>query len=80
MSNFDYSSLVWMFSNATSLKKTENLQKTFLQRNLNKLQKTTKKCLYNDYELSYEQLLDKVSNCTMNIKRLHILCVKSINN
>ena len=69
-----------MFSNATSLKKTENLQKTFLQRNLNKLQKTTKKCLYNDYELSYEQLLDKVSNCTMNIKRLHILCVKSINN
>ena len=27
MSNFNYCPLVWMFSNATSLKKTENLQK-----------------------------------------------------
>ena len=31
MSNFNYCSLVWMFSNATSLKKIENLQKRALR-------------------------------------------------
>ena len=71
MSSFNYCPLVWMFSNATSLKKIENLQKRALR------------FLYNNYQLTYEELLDKVNSSTMNVKRLHFLCVeiyKTINN
>ena len=71
MSNFNYCPLVWMFSNATSLKKIENLQKRALR------------FLYNKYQLTYEELLDKANSSTMNIKRLRFLCVeiyKTINN
>ena len=71
MSNFNYCPLVWMFSNATSLKKIENLQKRAL------------KFLYNTYQLTYEELLDKANSSTMNVKRLRFLCVeiyKTINN
>ena len=60
-----------MFSNAISLKKIENLQERALR------------CLYNNYQLTYEELLDKTNSSTMNIKRLLFLCVeiyKTINN
>ena len=53
-----------MFSNTTSLKKIENLQKRALR------------CLYNNYLLSYEKLLDKANSSTMNVKRLRFLCVQ----
>ena len=60
-----------MFSNATSLKKIENLQKRALR------------FLYNNYQLTYEEMLDKANSSTMNVKRLRFLCVeiyKTINN
>ena len=63
MSNFNYCPLVWMFSNATSLKKIENLQKRALR------------FLYNNYQLTYEELLDKANSSTMNVKRLRFICV-----
>ena len=71
MSNFSYCPLVWMFSTAASLKKIENLQKRALR------------FLYNNYQLTYEELLDKANSLTMNVKRLRFLCVeiyKTINN
>ena len=71
MSNFNYCPLVWMFPNATSLKKIENLQKRALR------------LLHNNYQLSYEKLLDKANSSTMNVKRLRFLYVeiyKTINN
>ena len=64
MSSFNYCALVWMFANATSLKKIENLQKRALR------------FLYNNYQLSYEELLDKANSSTMNVKRLHFSCVE----
>ena len=64
MSNFNYCPLVWMFSNATSLKKIENLQKRALR------------FLYNNYQLTHEELLDKANSSTMNVKRLRFLCVE----
>ena len=71
MSNFNYCPLVWMFSNATSLKKLENLLKRALR------------FLYNNYQLTYEELLDETNRSTMNVKRLRFLCAeiyKTINN
>ena len=71
MSSFIYCLLVWMFSNAKSLKKIENLQKGALN------------FLYNNYQLPYEELLDKAKTSSMNVKRLRFLCVeisKTINN
>ena len=71
MVNFNYCPLVWMFSSASSLKKIEKLQKRALS------------FLYNDYEISYEELLLKSSRATMNVNRLRILCIeiyKTINN
>ena len=64
MSNFNYCPLVWMFSKARSLKKIENLQKRALR------------FLYNNYQLTYEELLDKANSSTMNVKRLGFLCVE----
>ena len=64
MSNFNYCPLVWMFSNATSLKKIENLKKRALR------------FLYKNYQLTYEELLDKANISTMNVKRLCFLCVE----
>ena len=52
MSNFNYCPLFWMFSNAKSHKKIENLQKRALT------------FLYNNYQLSYEELLDKANDLT----------------
>ena len=56
---------------ASSLKKIENLQKRALR------------LLYNDYEISYEELLLKSDKATMNVNRLRIMCTeiyKTINN
>ena len=64
MANFNYCPLVWMLSNASSLKKIENLQKRALR------------FLCNDYEISYEELLSKSSTSSMNVKRLRALCVE----
>ena len=72
MANFNYCPLVWMFSSASSLKKIENLQ-----------QKRALSFLYNDYEISYEELLRKSDRATMNVNRLRLLCIeiyKTINN
>ena len=71
IANFNYCPLVWMFSSASSLKKIEKLQKRALR------------FLYNDYEISYEELLLKSGRATMNVNRLRILCIeiyKTINN
>ena len=71
MANFNYCPLVSMFSSTSSLKKIENLQKRAL------------KFLYNDYEISYEELLLKSGRATMNVNGLRILCIeiyKTINN
>ena len=62
MANFNYCPLIWMFSSVSSLKKIENLQKRAI------------KFLYNDYEISYEELLLKSDIATMNVNRLRILC------
>ena len=64
MANFNYCPLVWMFSSASSLKKIENLQKRALR------------FLYNDYDISYEELLLKSGRATMNVNRLRILCTE----
>ena len=69
MSNFNYCPLVWMFSNATSLKKIENLQKWVLR------------FLYNNYQLSNEELLDKASSSTINVNissRPEVFCKKGV--
>ena len=71
MAIFNYCPLVWMFSSASSLKKIENLQKRTLG------------FLYNNYEISYEELLLKSNRAAMNVNRLRILCTeiyKTINN
>ena len=71
MSNFNCCPLVWMFSNPKSLKKIENLQKRAFR------------FLYNNCQLSYEELLDKSNSSTMNVKRFRFLWVeicKTINN
>ena len=51
-----------MFSSVSPLKKIENLQMRAL------------KFLYNDYELSYEDMLRKSDRATMNVNGLKILC------
>ena len=56
-----------MFYNAISLNKIENLQKRALR------------FLYNNYQLTYEELLDKANSSTMNVKRLRFLCVEIYN-
>ena len=70
-SNFNYCSLIWMFSSAKSLYKVESLQKRSLR------------FLYEDYVSSYEELLQKARKEIMKINRLRSLCIeiyKSINN
>ena len=70
-SNFKYCPLVWMFSSAKLLNKLETLQKRALR------------FLYEDYVLSYEELLQKAGRETMKVNRLRSLCTeiyKLINN
>ena len=54
-SSFNYCPLVWMFSSAKSLNKVESLQKRALR------------FLYEDYVLSYEELLQKARKETMGL-------------
>ena len=64
MANINYCRLVWMFSNAASLNKIENLQKRALR------------FLYKSYNTSYEDLLLKSGFSAMKVKRLRTLCVE----
>ena len=64
MCNFKYCPLVWMFSNAASLKEIENLQNRACR------------VLHNNYELELEELLDKAGSSTMNVTRVCYLCVE----
>ena len=70
MSNFSYCFLVWNFSSAQSLNKTENLQKRALR------------FLLNDYDSTYEDLLEKSDYPNMNLRRqrtLYIEIYKTLN-
>ena len=70
-SNFNYCPLVWMFPSAKSLNEVESLQKRTLR------------FLYEDYDSSHEELLQKAGKETMEVNRVRGLCIeiyKSINN
>ena len=70
LSNFSYSSLVWMLTNAKSVHKIEAIQKRALH------------FMLNDYESSYKDLLKKLGNPSMNLRRtrsLYIEIYKTIN-
>ena len=64
ISNFNYCPLVWIFSTAKSLNKIESLQKRALR------------FLYNDYSISYEDLLEKAGKVKMSVNRLRNLCAE----
>ena len=70
-SNFNYCTLVWMFSSAKSLNKVESLQKRAL-------------CfLYDNYDSSVESILKLAGKSTMNVNRLRSLSIeisKTLNN
>ena len=61
MSNFNYCFLVWNFYSAQTLNKTENLQKIALR------------FLLNDYESTYEDLLEKSGYPSINLRRQRTL-------
>ena len=63
-SNFNYCSLVWMFSGPKSLNKIESLQKRALR------------YLYRHYKSPYDTLLAKSSKVTIKSSRLKSLCVE----
>ena len=70
-SNCNYCPIVWMFSNVKSLNNVESLQKRALR------------FLYENYVLSYEELLQKAGKETVEVNKLRCLCTeiyKSINN
>ena len=65
MSNFNYCSLAWNFSSTQLLKKErENLQTRALR------------FLLNDYESTYEDLLEKSGYPNMNLRRQRTLCIE----
>ena len=64
ISNFNYCPLVWIFSTAKSLNKIESLQKKALR------------LLYDDYSISYEDLLEKAGKVKTSVNRLRNLCVE----
>ena len=61
MSNFNYGPF---YTSVKSLNRIENLQKTALR------------SLLDDYESTYEQLLNKAGRSSMSINRLRTLCVE----
>ena len=61
MSNFNYCFLVWNFYSAQTLNKTENLQKIALR------------FLLNDYDSTYEDLLEKSGYPSINLRRQRAL-------
>ena len=64
MSNFNYCSLVWNFSSAQSLNRIENLYKRALR------------FLLNDYDSTYDDLLEKSGYPNMNLRRQRTLCIE----
>ena len=64
LSNFNYYPLVWFVSSSTPLRKIENLHKRALR------------FLLNDYVSSYEQLLQKSSKTSINLKNHRVLCTE----
>ena len=64
MSNFNYYTLGWNLSSAQSLNKIENLQNRAL-------------CLLlNNYDSTYEDLLEKSGYPNMNLRRQRTLCIE----
>ena len=63
-SNFEYCPLVWIFSHKKSLNKIESLHKRPLR------------FLLNNYENSYEQLLERSGKCNMNLQWIRFLCIE----
>ena len=47
-----------------------------LLRKLKTYKKRALRFLYNNYQLSFEKLLDKANSSTMNVKKLRFLCVE----
>ena len=64
LSNFNYCPLVWHFCSSKSLKKIE------------KIQERTLRILYNDSTSDYNQLLNKSSKASMEVKRLRNLALE----
>ena len=64
MSNFSYCSLVWNFSSVQSLNKIENLRRRTLH------------FLLNDYDSTYEGLLEKFGYPNMNLTRQRTLWIE----
>ena len=64
LSNFNYCPLVWFVSSSTSFRKIENLHKKALR------------FLLNDYVSSYEQLLQKSSKASINLRNHRVLCTE----
>ena len=63
MSNFNYYSLLWNFSGAQSLNEIEYLQKSALR------------FFLNDYDSTYEDLLEKCGYSSINLRRQRTLCI-----
>ena len=64
LSSFNYCLFVWFISSTKSWKKIENLQKRALR------------FLSNDYESSYEKLLEKSDKSTINLRSHRSLCLE----
>ena len=64
MSNFNYCLLVWTSPSAKSLNIIENLQQRALR------------FLLDNYESTFEQLVNKAGRSSMSINRLRTLCVE----
>ena len=63
LSNFNYCPLVWKLTNAKSVHKIEAIKKRALR------------FMLSDYESSYEDLLKKSGNPSMNLRRTRSLCI-----
>ena len=64
ISNFNYSSLIWIFSSTPSVNKIEGLQKRALRFS------------YYDFNASYDNLLSKGGKSKMNVNRWRALCAE----
>ena len=63
-SNFNCCPLVWYFSSSKSLQRIERIQERALR------------FLYNDHKSSYDDLLTRSKNCTMQVAHQRTLCIK----
>ena len=64
LSNFNYCPLFWFISSSISLRKIKNLHKRALR------------FLLNDYINSFEQLLQKFSKASVNLRNYRLFCTK----